>query len=119
MDPLGNVFRRRIHGQDGIEVLMVELFYHILDMMEVDDHPIFIQFFPAAGHFNDPVVPVKAGTFAFLRKPECMGTAHFHPFCYRIHHFSSNAGSGTPLAAKARARSIQVPQVPQGRSPPS
>ena len=26
MDPLGNVFRRRIHGQDGIEVLMVELF---------------------------------------------------------------------------------------------
>lgn len=80
MDPLGNVFRRRIHGQDGIEVLMVELFYHILDMMEVDDHPIFIQFFPAAGHFNDPVVPVKAGTFAFIRKPECMGTAHFHPF---------------------------------------
>lgn len=49
-------------------------------MMEVDDHPIFIQFFPATGHFNDPVVPVKAGTFAFIRKPECMGTAHFHPF---------------------------------------
>ena len=35
MDPLGNVFRRRIHGQDGIEVLMVELFYHILDMIDV------------------------------------------------------------------------------------
>ena len=45
-----DVFRRRIHGQDGIEVLMVELFYHILDMMEVDDHPIFIQFFPAPIH---------------------------------------------------------------------
>lgn len=70
----------------------------------------------------DPVMAMQVRALAFIIEVQVMRPGYFHSLCYGKHNIpfsAQRAGSLTPFAANAAARSIQVPQVPQGFSPPS
>lgn len=122
-EPLGHVFGGRVDiPHDVIDEGVVEAVHDFLDLAEIDDHAVVVDFLALDGDGDDPVMAMQVRALAFIIEVQVMRPGYFHSLCYGKHNIpfsAQRAGSLTPFAANAAARSIQVPQVPQGFSPPS
>ena len=67
--PLGDVLGRRVAGKHFIQVGMVELRLDaFLDELEVNHHPVLVEFACLAIDRNGPVVAMKLAAFAGIRQ---------------------------------------------------
>ena len=75
-NPMGDVLRRRVEGQQFVEIPMVEIAVDVFFYFgEVAHHPIGIQFFRAAIYGDEPIVSVPVGAGAFVVERQSVATS--------------------------------------------
>jgi hypothetical protein len=80
-DPLGDILRGRIDVEQVVDILMVErVLDDALDMGEVRNHTVGVQFVRLAIDDDNPVMPVQTLAFALVGEPEIMGGRDFDCF---------------------------------------
>ena len=85
-DPFGDVLRGRIDIQHFVDVLMVEgLLDDTLDMGEVGDHSVLVEFFRLAIDDDNPVVAVQVLALAFVVKVQLVTGGYLKCFSDVIH----------------------------------
>lgn len=85
-DPTGDVFSRRVEGEEFIEISVVEIGGDaLLDVAEINHHSVGVKLFGPAMDSHDPVMAVETGAFAFVGKVEAVATRKFESFGDIIH----------------------------------
>lgn len=87
---MGDVLRRRVEGQQFVEIPMVEIAVDVFFYFgEVAHHPIGIQFFRAAIYGDEPIVSVPFAAGAFVVERQSVATRYFQ-FLFDVVHSCSD-----------------------------